>query len=125
MTTTKTRWEDNLPSDLRAKGVSLVEASMAETAWPIEHCQQLLKWLGENHYAVLGGDFYERKESAFIPAYTTWHCNLRPGESWAAYGERSCAEALKHVAKAKKKMWVVIVASLKPTAEQLATRNAR
>jgi len=114
----ESRWEDSLPSDLRAKGQSLVERSLSETAWPIEHAAQLLTWLREKRYGVLGGDLYERKGAKFIPTYENWHCNLEKGESWATYCERSCKKALKYVADAKKQHWVVIVASLKPTAEQ-------
>ena len=120
------RWEDNVPSALRAKGVRLVDAPSSEVAWPPEHMPQLIAWLRDKGYGVLGGDFYDRKGKDFLPTYTTWYSDIKRGEAWAAYSRRSCGDALERIEKMKKdKYWVVIVASLKPTAEQLVTGRNR
>ena len=118
-------WADLLPAKLRSLGKKLVEAPHAEIAWPVQQGEQLIESLRSNRHAILGGDLYIRKDSTFMPLYATWHCNLKAGELWSTYIERSCNEALQFVARAGKETWFVIVASSSPTVEHVAESRGR
>lgn len=111
-------WEEKLPGALRSTGKPVVEIRGAETAWPVAKAAELIEWLQEHRHAILGGDFYARKGDKFEPTYDNWHCELKQGEEWNGYVDRSCGEALKGLRKGTPDMWIVIVASSKVTAEQ-------
>jgi hypothetical protein len=116
-------WETRLPGPLKAAGKPVVDIPGAETAWPVKSAPELIQWLQAHKFAVLGGDYYVKKAKAFEPSYDNWQCELKGGEAWAAYIERSCAQALASLKKASPESWIVIVASAKPTTEQLVARR--
>lgn len=118
-------WEDKLPAPLRTLGKPVVEIRGAETAWPVAKAAELVEWLQQHRHAILGGDYYARKDGKFEPTYDNWHCVLQPGEEWAAYVDRSRSEALQGLKKGSADMWIVIVAASRPTEEQLEDLKGR
>ena len=123
-------WLALLPDQVRQFGEPIEPDLPFETLWPLSKAELLSNWFAANNYAVVGGDFYFKKNSDFVHSHEGWWCDLNKNEMWVNYCSRSVAEMLVKfsevsIAFAKSDVWFTVVALAKPDAKQLAKIYAR
>ena len=120
-------WTKRLDAATRAKGVDLSKTGFADAAWPISVHRDVVEVLRKSELAVLEGDILKRSQGQFEHTYDGWQCDLKRGESWAKFIQRSCADALAYLSTLEDQAdsWFTVVVSAKPDASQKVKSHDR
>lgn len=116
-----------IPESLFSIGKPTHADQTAETAWPVRVADQILRIVSEAGLAILGGDIYKTSENGFIPTYDNWYSDIKPGEDWDRYVQRSFSASNDYLKSSwiKEDYWFVLVVADNPDADQLARSHAR
>ena len=73
------------PSSMIDSSISLRELGIKELAWKWKDIKQVIDFLVEKKYAILGGDVYLLNNDQKIQTYDSWYIDRETGISWLDY----------------------------------------
>ena len=77
---------EDLPDNLRQSAYPLIEElGTNEFAWAYEDVKQVVSYLADHHYAILGGDVLEKRQGRFEYTYDNWSHNRGERVEWDDY----------------------------------------
>jgi hypothetical protein len=88
-----------LPETFIEKALSLSHLGVADLAWLRRDAIEMIKALDWSAIAILGGDVLKKENNVYKYNYDNWHCDIRQGEAWDAYAQRSRKETEEYLKK--------------------------
>jgi len=88
-----------LPETFIQKAISLSHLGVAGLAWIRRDAFEIIKALDGSTIAILGGDVLKKENNVYKYNYDNWHCDIRQGEDWGAYAQRSRKETEEYLCK--------------------------
>jgi len=85
---------NDFPMHLINKGYSLVPIGVSEMVWKFTDAIEIINFLANQGYPILGGDVYLEKDNVFESTYDSWYLEKSESKNFA---EESRKKALDYI----------------------------
>ena len=85
------------PSSVIDTAISLEELGIKDLAWKWKDIHNVITFLIDNEYAILGGDVYLLENGEKIITYDNWYLDKETGTSWLDYVTKSKKVAIEYI----------------------------
>lgn len=85
------------PFSVIDSAISLEELGIKELAWKWKDIHNVITFLVNNEYAILGGDVYLLENDEKIITYDNWYIDKETGTSWFDYVIKSQKKAIDYI----------------------------
>jgi hypothetical protein len=95
------------PKKLMEKVINLEKLGVVEIAWQKETAVEVIDFLCDNNYVILGGDVYQYdiESNDINPTVDGWYTNQKDSTDWFQFVKESKIKAIDYINTYYKKKW--------------------